>query len=438
MTNKKFPSRFFILAALLLAACLGGCKATASTDTQATTPLVEQAQTASPVLREFARRREVATGNVKLITESASVVATLHAANPTALVNVPYGLQSSFAEELLNRAGGLANALPPEERPKLMTGNDVLLLSARSWQDDEAKVRQMLRDFNKLGGKTVLFASKAGMPGDIKVDWLIDNGANAGTRDEGMMNSVANVLNAWIWCAEYAAGMTRHGKYPGVLYSMIMPGATEHNKALQRNGEARRTQGEASEKIPAGKLAAAYLAEVRRVEGELAGKTTRGAIDKAGDLIAAQLASGGRVGAATCEHFLMNEITLPHRVPIRGFHVVWRAKNAFAENLKDGDLVLWFGYVGVATVSEDYATPMRKTGAKMITSFVTDKSKPENNAPDALVHIEQHWAPPDSVLKVPFPPGVMAPVSGIDQGLIFLLIEDATATKLAAMKPAAK
>jgi hypothetical protein len=73
---------------------------------------------------------------------------------------------------------------------------------------------------------------------------------------------------------------------------------------------------------------------------------------------------------------------------------------------------------------------MRATGAKLVTSFVTDTKTPANNAPDALAHIEQHWKEPDSEVAVPFPPGVMAPVSGLDEAMIFRMVEDAVARKL--------
>ena len=45
-------------------------------------------------------------------------------------------------------------------------------------------------------------------------------------------------------------------------------------------------------------------------------------------------------------------------------------------------------------------------------------------------HVEQHWHEPDAEVKVAFPPGVIAPVSGLDQAMIFRMLEDAVARKL--------
>jgi len=60
---------------------------------------------------------------------------------------------------------------------------------------------------------------------------------------------------------------------------------------------------------------------------------------------------------------------------------------------------------------------------------VTDKN-PANNAPDAVSHIEQHWSPPDASVRVPFPPGVIAPISGLDQVLLYRMLEESVAARL--------
>lgn len=91
--------------------------------------------------------------------------------------------------------------------------------------------------------------------------------------------------------------------------------------------------------------------------------------------------------------------------------------------------MVWFGYVGVSTQYEDYGGAIRDARLKMIGSFVPD-ANPANNGPDALSYIMQHWTPPDAEVPLPFPPGRMAPVSGLDQGLIYRMLEDAILARL--------
>jgi hypothetical protein len=108
---------------------------------------------------------------------------------------------------------------------------------------------------------------------------------------------------------------------------------------------------------------------------------------------------------------------------------VWRSKKAFREKLKEGDLLVWFGYVGVSTPYEDYLGAIREAQLSLVTSYVKDGNA-NNNAPEALAHIEQHWSPPDAEVPVTFPPGRLAPVSGLDQGLLYRLLEDAVDKRL--------
>lgn len=418
-----------LLGLVLLTALLGGCcKAMVLTDSS------------SPrVLREFDARLTVAAKHTDIITESASKAAERVAANPTALLSVPYAPQNSFAEELLNRAGGLANALPPEERPKLVTPNDVLIMSARCWEEDADRVRGMIKQWGQPGVMTVLFASKAGMPEDIKVDYVICNGAKTGGKAEASMNSITNITQAWMWCCEYAAALTHKGKYPGVLLSIFMEGSAENNKRFQGSPDGRRFLGDIREVIPTGSLSQAYLIRVYGVVRDLNDPKNVAAIDHAADLCAAKIGAGGQVAVSTCTHFLLGEISMSKRTPIKPFQSVWHTKNGvFSSNVKEGDVLIWMGYIGLSTPYEDYATPMKKSGATLVTSFVTDKANPSNNDVKPAVHIEQHWQPPDAEVKVPFAPGVMAPVSGIDQALIYRMIEDAVASRLDASGRSAK
>jgi hypothetical protein len=393
------------------------------------TPAVAPTRFADPVLTAFYGRVELTRKtNLPIILASAQSAATKMLDHPNACINVPYGLQSTFAEEILNRAGGLANALPPEERPKETTPNDILLVSVRSWSADEANARKMIENGKKSGWQIVLFAPKAGLPKDLTPDFLIDNGGSVGPTDQPAINSVANIMNVWIWCAEYASALTRDGKYPGVLYSVAMSGADEHNKKIQ-TPEGRHFLGNTRTSVPKGTLATLYLASVDQLLVKLGGTETQRQVEAASTAIAKEIKEGHSVIVASCTHFLMGEVFLDRQSPMKPLHVVWRAKKAFADNARPDDVVFWIGYIGMSTKYEKYFDAITSTGAKLVSSYVSDND-PANNASNRLAHIEQHWSPPDAELAAPFAPGFMAPVSGIDQGLIFRMVDQRVAQKL--------
>jgi hypothetical protein len=259
------------------------------------------------------------------------------------------------------------------------------------------------------------------------VDFLIDNGAQAGKDDEAALNAVANALNGWLWVCEYVAALSRKGKHPGILRSIAAPGAEEHNQTVTRD---RRELFPCEIPIPSGELSAHYLKRVDKLLQDMAEETTRTQVDQAADKIAQHIKAGRKALVATCEHILMHEMTQDRLTPVQPFNVVWRAKRACQENVKPDDLVVFFGYIGVSTPYEDYLAALRETKAKLVTSFIPDKDKAENNASEAVAHITQHWAVPDAEVPIPFPPERMAPVSGLNQALLFRMLERAVKARL--------
>lgn len=383
------------------------------------------------VLPAFEARVKHSFSHLGDIVKAAEAAASRIVKHPKALINVPYAEQQSFAEEMVNRSGGLANALPSADRPKLTTQDDVFLVSLRSWEKDYHGMLPLLRNAREKGWLIILFASKQGAPSDLDVDYLVDNGAESGSDNEAPINAIANVLNGHLWTCEYTAALTRRGKHPGILMSMKMPDAGLHNKMLKSE---RRRLFPCKTKIGAGKLSEQYFKRVDRLLHDMTASGIQQQIAHAADLIADQLASGNKVLMATCTHILMYEMTRNRRTPVEPFNVVWRADKAFARHVKEDDLVIFFGFEGVSTLVEDYLTPMRRTKAGFITSFVHDDTNPDNNAPEAVAHIAQSWTRPDAEVAIPFPPGRMAAVSGINQGLLWRMLEAAIATRLSGAK----
>lgn len=384
-------------------------------------------------LSAFEQRVERARQQLPEIAELAEATAARRIANPEALINVPYSPQKTFAEEVLNRSGGLANALPTIERANQATEDDVLLFTLRSWEADWETARPIIADAREHGWLVVLFASAAGAPEDADYDFLIDNGAPDGSAAHARVNAIANALIGWLWVCEHAAALTRHGWHPGVLQSITVPGADEHNATVQRGTRRRLLHElpEGAEPIAAGRLAETYLAHVHKLIERLAGEQTQRQLTEAADTVAAHYNAGGRVAVSNATHLLLDEMFQDNRTPWEPFNVVWRARQAFPANLDEDDLIVWFSFIGLSTPYEDYGRYMRQTGAAMVTSYKTDERNPDNNAHDeALAHIEQGWAFGDAVVEVPFPPGAIAPISGLEQALIYRMLDEATANRI--------
>jgi uncharacterized phosphosugar-binding protein len=385
---------------------------------------------APPTLREFAARMKATAGEDKAIIASAERAAERTVANPGMLIDMPYGLQGWFAEELLNRAGGLANALPPEERPKLVTEHDLMLLAVRSWESDGEKIAKATAEWQAKGAMVVVFASRFGAPADLKADALIDNGAKTTSNKEAPVNAIVDIANAWMWCCEYNAALTRKGRFSPVLLSIFMPDGPAYDKKYQ--APPRSATYPTDKQIAAGELTKAYRARVDKAIGDLATGEVRAGIGKAGALIADRLKAGGTVYVSTCTHFLLNEINIDNRTAIKPLRAVWSTKNAM-KDVKNDDIVLWMGYYGMSTPYEDYGGMLRRADVKVIRSFA-GKGNEADQKDTPLLQIAQPWDMPDADVAIPFEPGYMAPVSGVIQGLMWRMIEDETLKAMPAGK----
>ena len=51
--------------------------------------------------------------------------------------------------------------------------------------------------------------------------------------------------------------------------------------------------------------------------------------------------------------------------------------------------------------------------------------------PDALMVLDQPWPVENAVVDIPFPPGRMAPVSGVHVCLLYRMLDEAIAERLA-------
>jgi hypothetical protein len=394
-----------------------------------------------PSLRDFTARVEAARGQVPQIIAAAEAAAARKVAHPEALLNLTYHLQPSFAEELLNRSGGLAEALPSEERPQRVTEHDFVVFSIRSWQTDGEKGLAYLRDCREKGWMIILFASGAGKPADLEVDWFIDNGAKTGTDADAAVNSAANALNGWLWVCEYTAALTRFGKYPGILQSITTAGSIPFDRPLQDGKVRHLNLFPCAIAVPAGDLSRIYLQRVDRMVEDLSGTTTREQIARAAGIIAGRLREGRKVFVSTNTHIMLGEMDKNVNTPWTPLVTLRNMEEALAKHTQPGDLFFWLAFNGVSIwfypdasapskLYIDYDTPLRASKVDLITCFSRDPLHPENNGDYALAHIEQNWDFGDSEVPVPFPPGRIAPVSGLYQSLLYRMLDDAASALL--------
>ena len=96
---RTHPKIILLLIAVLVFA--SGCK---------TTPRPKPTTADSPTLADFKHRVTVTRNQLNSIVAAAQAVADRNFAHPNSLIDIQYSLQPGFAEELLNRSGGLAAA----------------------------------------------------------------------------------------------------------------------------------------------------------------------------------------------------------------------------------------------------------------------------------------------------------------------------------------
>lgn len=383
-------------------------------------------------LQDYKARIPLMRAQISIITNSAQISAERIMEKPAALLNVPYWEQPSVAEELLNRAGGLALALPTIERAADATDRDVVLLSVRSWDQDGTNAVKLVNEYRKKGWFVNLFASRIGCPTNLVVDAFIDNGAPSPGKEQGRINVLANATLGWMWCCEYTSAMTRKGKIPGILMSVGLPEGDAYNQPIQSR-EGRHFMGTCSTPIPAGELAEKYLHRVETLVADLESAPRQKQIKKASDIIAKRMKAGKTVGLAGVGHLILFEAELDNQAPWKGFSGVAIQQGQTVPFLKPGDLLMWIAYSGGLNSKYcNFASAIKKSQLDVISSFTADPRSPvDNGEVKPLAHIDQTWAIGDSEIPLPCPPGRMAPISGLNSVLIQRMLDDEVAARLA-------
>ncbi|MBI2193171.1 MAG: hypothetical protein HYU36_14420 [Planctomycetes bacterium] len=399
-------------------------------------------------LGDFKTRLEPLEKNIPKISLVAEAHADVVMDHPDAILWAIWQYENGFFDELHNRSGGLARVVPLGNFTKPNTSEDLVIASIRSW--DDPRTFKLVADFlaskKEHKSKLLLFASRSGMPKDFnahdfhgEIDFLIDNFAPSGDKRLARVNDLANTMNSWMWVCEFAAAMTRRGKYPGIFRSIQAEGGEEWTRNIQTDEGRYRLFDYGGAPIPAGRLAAQYAARVRRLLEEVSNKKTDEELSKAAEIIVARMKSGRQVGISGCCHAFGEEIIGDHISGIKPFQNPYGDTGIFKENLAEGDLLIWFSYVGMIAGVDKH---IDEAQIDKITCYVppqdNEATQPATthqqwrgvDASGALAHVDQQWRGVDSEVEIPFPPKRMAAVSGLNQILLYHMLDEKIAALL--------
>ena len=381
-----------------------------------------------PALNDYNARMRTFRAQIPAAVKSATHAAETMLAHPEALLNVPDYEQMGFRSELMNRSGGLAHAAPTGGWGRTATKHDVVLLSVRAWETQSGLIRKRVKEYREQGWTVTIIGSKAGRPRDLQADFFIDNGAPSGAAKYGRINALANVTLGWMWCCEYAAAMSRKGKFPAVLQSICIEGGEKYDRTVQ-TPSGRRSVVDCPEAIRAGELSKIYLLRVETMIRDLKSAHVQGQLDKAADVIADRLAQGGRVGMVGMGHIILEEVKVENKTPWLGFRAVGNSNAAIKAYLRPGDLLVWMSYNGLNSLYEDYAKSIADAKVDLISCYAPDPVW-SKDPPPTLAHIDQSWKLPDAEVPIPVFPNYMAPVSGLNVTLLLRMLDDETAARL--------
>lgn len=419
--------KFYRISIVTLVLCL--CASTAAF------AQVVPADLPQPTLREFADRLPGLHEQITPISEAATASAERILEHQGALLHVPYSEETGLGDELSNRAGGLAIAAPYAWRRKMVTENDVVLISVRAWDVDGQWAIEKLAEYKKDGWMTTLIASRAGAPdnlGELGATFFIDNGAPDGSAQHGRINVLANTAAAWMWCCEYVAGMTRKGKLPGILISVGIPGGKAHDRPIQTK-EGRLETSDTEIEIPAGELASMYHARLKTLVADLATPWRQAQVDAAADVVADYLNRGRKVVVSGVGHLITGEQGLDHKSPFEGRHSGHVKRGELARDFEPDDLLIWIGYSGGPnSLYTNYGKLIEESGLNLVTSHTPDPRLEEADMGKLtpLAHIDQSWSIGDAEVRMSIPPGHLAPISGINAMLVLRMLDDEVAARI--------
>ncbi len=369
---------------------------------------------------QFARTK----ASIPAVTAAAEAARARIDAHPYAAFDLPGDLAFGVREEMIGRAGGLAQIGYYRQTPF-----NVVLLAVRSWEDFGPRAAEMIAGWRREGRIVVAFASAAGRPAGAEPDFLVDNFAPDGRAAHGAKNVLVNAGLAWMFCCEYAAAHSRTGKFPAVIKSVGPTDASIVNAHIGSPDGAHRFFP-CAEEIPAGELAKVYWNQGMLRFRYLREPHVRDGIAKAAEVVADALVEGRRVAVAGLGHLILEEPKHGLKSPMMGLRAVSMMPQAMRYALDSGDVLVWIAYTGVSTRWMDYSQPMHAAHVRLVASYA--QTTPYREQPPSEAFIEQPWCVPDAEVAIPVPPGYMGTLSEFDRVVVLRELDEAVAARLAA------
>lgn len=390
------------------------------------------------ILNAYEQRLVTIRAQIPAMVASANAAADCMVGTPQAsLVCLSFKGSTEFSNEMMSRAGGIAKV-----SSKVGKGAEaaIVLVPVRSWEQEAATVLPLLAERHGKAGLVVVIGSKAGMPTNAVCDVVLDNGAATGSASEGPLNIIANVTLGWMWHCEYAAALSRKGKYPGVLRTKVLTDSQTNNPPL-RPPAGQAWLGDTDKPVDAGRLAGAYLERAEQLVRDLHSVRTQAAVSNAADIVADRLRRGRTVQLSGSGHIANYEILRDDfKERYKAIH-----STKVGSGLTNGDLLVWFGYMGyvglMKTGGVDRLTELKQAGVDVVLCEPPLPSA-SNTAPEILAlvddtvlfkaptpspiiaTIDQAWGMPDAEVSIPWPPGRMAPISGVNALLLLRMLDE--------------
>ncbi|MCE5251466.1 hypothetical protein LLG96_14730 [bacterium] len=310
-----------------------------------------------------------------------------------------------FVTEAYGRAGGLTKIylLPQEGK---LTAQDVVLAGTMELNPEaQIKLLGVLKD---MGAMVIVFGSRDSRAAGI-ADYVIDNGLAPGTSPvmhigqdavTGPIAGIANIIDMWVFTAEYVAALTREGKMPAMWQSMFVPGAAPRNKRVD---EFTFHPDLTISPVEAGVLGRQYITAVKGfLENIRANEMNK--FHDAGKLCAETILSGKKVEASLIGHFMASQQRMPE-FP----HVFTVNENGFGPDhlnglLDPGDVWL---HVGYSYYPEQELLMARAAGAKTICVFTPGPAVLGEGSPLTPdmglidIYIDPYWKHGDTTVNVP-------------------------------------
>jgi uncharacterized phosphosugar-binding protein len=316
-----------------------------------------------------------------------------------------------FVSEALGRAGGLM-PLNSLTKPEDLGRGDVVLLGALGTptEQDEAVSGRAC----EVGAPVVVFGPTEAEKWGCLCLTVPERAAER-------LPTVTPLLVAemWTFTGELVGALTRLGKMPPMWQSVLVPGGRERNEPrLKVQWEPGKPPA-----VPSGVLGRTYLARIANCLRSFT-RTQAEGVRQAAQMAATAKRAGHTAWFACLGH-------LPPELPKQPgepgvFKPLTLAPEKLADEVKPGDLILYFGYYEPLG---PWVESAHAAGAKIVTIV---SGTPERRAEEmgADLNLNGCWPFGDSVVQVPDYDIKVLPASGFMQAVQYFMLIEATAKAL--------